>query len=109
MTACLYTLAMAVNIGAFGFTFPASLAGLLWRELLKQKGVIVREREFLRRLVVHLFPSAFRMRDDPVDHHFSFGPSQELASPHRVRRRQQRGHPGRGGRHAPGVRRIGCG
>lgn len=49
MTACLYTLAMAVNIGAFGFTFPASLAGLLWRELLKQKGVIVREREFLRR------------------------------------------------------------
>ena len=39
-------LAVASNIGAVSFTFSASLAGLLWRAILKQKGVHVKQREF---------------------------------------------------------------
>ena len=49
LTASLYSLAFAANIGAVSFTFPASLAGLLWRGLLVQKGVHIRPAEFLRR------------------------------------------------------------
>jgi Na+/H+ antiporter NhaD/arsenite permease-like protein len=51
LTASLYSLAFAANIGAVSFTFPASLAGLLWRGLLLQKGVHIRPAEFLRRCV----------------------------------------------------------
>jgi len=39
-------LAVASNIGAVSFTFSASLAGLLWRDILTQKGIHVRQREF---------------------------------------------------------------
>ncbi|EGN97187.1 hypothetical protein SERLA73DRAFT_110346 [Serpula lacrymans var. lacrymans S7.3] len=39
-------LAVASNIGAVSFTFSASLAGLLWRGILKQKGIIVSQRTF---------------------------------------------------------------
>ena len=39
-------LAVASNIGAVSFTFSASLAGLLWRAILGQKGIIVRQRDF---------------------------------------------------------------
>ncbi|KDQ62115.1 hypothetical protein JAAARDRAFT_54131 [Jaapia argillacea MUCL 33604] len=39
-------LAVASNIGAVSFTFSASLAGLLWRAILKQKGIFVKQREF---------------------------------------------------------------
>jgi Na+/H+ antiporter NhaD/arsenite permease-like protein len=39
-------LAVASNIGAVSFTFSASLAGLLWRAILKQKGIIVKQTEF---------------------------------------------------------------
>ncbi|KAH7921424.1 hypothetical protein BV22DRAFT_733653 [Leucogyrophana mollusca] len=39
-------LAVASNIGAVSFTFSASLAGLLWKTILGQKGVTVTQREF---------------------------------------------------------------
>ncbi|KAG1766725.1 hypothetical protein EV702DRAFT_980712 [Suillus placidus] len=39
-------LAVASNIGAVSFTFSASLAGLLWRGILKQKGIIVPQTTF---------------------------------------------------------------
>jgi Na+/H+ antiporter NhaD/arsenite permease-like protein len=39
-------LAVASNIGAVSFTFSASLAGLLWRQILRQKGIIVNQRTF---------------------------------------------------------------
>jgi len=41
-------LAVASNIGAVSFTFSASLAGLLWRQILSQKGIIVAQRTFAR-------------------------------------------------------------
>ncbi|TDL18740.1 hypothetical protein BD410DRAFT_792922 [Rickenella mellea] len=39
-------LAVASNIGAVSFTFSASLAGLLWRAILKQKGIFISQRMF---------------------------------------------------------------
>ncbi|KAK2001503.1 arsenite efflux transporter [Colletotrichum falcatum] len=42
-----YSMALGVNFGAFGSVFCASLAGLLWRDILASKGVIVRRIEFL--------------------------------------------------------------
>jgi len=39
-------LAVASNIGAVSFTFSASLAGLLWKGILKQKGIIVPQTTF---------------------------------------------------------------
>ena len=44
----IYALALGSNFGACTLTFSASLAGLLWRAILRQKGVRVRAREFLR-------------------------------------------------------------
>ncbi|KZT72425.1 hypothetical protein DAEQUDRAFT_664278 [Daedalea quercina L-15889] len=43
-----YALALGSNFGAFTLTFGASLAGLLWRRILRQKGIRVRAREFAR-------------------------------------------------------------
>ncbi|RPD57388.1 hypothetical protein L226DRAFT_547068 [Lentinus tigrinus ALCF2SS1-7] len=42
----LYALALGSNFGAFTLTFSASLAGLLWRQILRQKGIHVRGRQF---------------------------------------------------------------
>ncbi|KIM43422.1 hypothetical protein M413DRAFT_443363 [Hebeloma cylindrosporum] len=39
-------LAVASNIGAVSFTFSASLAGLLWRQILNQKGIFIKQRTF---------------------------------------------------------------
>ena len=39
-------LAVASNIGAVSFTFSASLAGLLWKQILEQKGIFVKQRTF---------------------------------------------------------------
>lgn len=39
-------LAVASNIGAVSFTFSASLAGLLWKSILKQKKIPMRQRTF---------------------------------------------------------------
>ena len=39
-------LAVASNIGAVGFTFSASLAGLLWKSILEEKGIKVRQSTF---------------------------------------------------------------
>ncbi|KAI0262221.1 hypothetical protein BC834DRAFT_940015 [Gloeopeniophorella convolvens] len=41
-----YGLAVGSNLGAFTLTFSASLAGLLWRDMLRQKGIVVRQAEF---------------------------------------------------------------
>ncbi|KDR73123.1 hypothetical protein GALMADRAFT_142272 [Galerina marginata CBS 339.88] len=41
-------LAVASNIGAVSFTFSASLAGLLWKQILLQKGIKVRQVTFAR-------------------------------------------------------------
>ncbi|KAJ6535927.1 hypothetical protein DFH09DRAFT_1179172 [Mycena vulgaris] len=40
------SLAVASNIGAVSFTFSASLAGLLWRSILKQKGIFIGQKTF---------------------------------------------------------------
>ncbi|KZO90572.1 hypothetical protein CALVIDRAFT_389827 [Calocera viscosa TUFC12733] len=44
----LYALAIGSNYGAFSTTFPASLAGLLWRTILYQKGIEVRTLQFAK-------------------------------------------------------------
>ena len=44
----IYALALGSNFGACTLTLSASLAGLLWRAIFRQKGVRVRAREFLR-------------------------------------------------------------
>ena len=41
-------LAVASNIGAVSFTFSASLAGLLWRQILIQKYISIRQKTFAR-------------------------------------------------------------
>ncbi|KAJ2919358.1 hypothetical protein MD484_g1054, partial [Candolleomyces efflorescens] len=39
-------LAVASNIGAVSFTFSASLAGLLWNQILEQKEIYIKQRTF---------------------------------------------------------------
>jgi len=39
-------LAVSSNIGAVSFTFSASLAGLLWQTILKQKGITIKQATF---------------------------------------------------------------
>ncbi|KAF8153210.1 hypothetical protein B0H34DRAFT_662887 [Crassisporium funariophilum] len=39
-------LAVSSNIGAVSFTFSASLAGLLWESILKQKGITIKQTTF---------------------------------------------------------------
>jgi Na+/H+ antiporter NhaD/arsenite permease-like protein len=46
--AAIYTLALGSNYGAFTFSFPASLAGLLWRKLLLDKGIKVKMTQFAK-------------------------------------------------------------
>lgn len=41
-------LAVASNIGAVSFTFSASLAGLLWRQILSQKKIVVTQLTFAK-------------------------------------------------------------
>lgn len=54
----IYTLALGSNYGAFTFSFPASLAGLLWRKLLLAKGIKVKMGQFAR---LNLLPCAVAM------------------------------------------------
>ncbi|KAI0767891.1 arsenical pump membrane protein-domain-containing protein [Irpex lacteus] len=42
----IYALALGSNFGAYTFSFSASLAGLLWRDILRQKGIAVSQRQF---------------------------------------------------------------
>ena len=46
--ATVYSLAIFVNYVAFSTAFSASLAGLLWRDILKRKHIIVRSLDFAR-------------------------------------------------------------
>ena len=41
-------MALGVNYGAFSTAFSASLAGLLWRDILSRKHIHVGAREFAR-------------------------------------------------------------
>lgn len=41
-------MAIGVNYGAFSTAFSASLAGLLWRDILARKHINVRRLEFAR-------------------------------------------------------------
>ena len=43
----IFALAVGSNYGAFTLTFSASLAGLLWRQILRDKGIHVRAAQFL--------------------------------------------------------------
>jgi Na+/H+ antiporter NhaD/arsenite permease-like protein len=44
--ATVYTMALGVNYGAFSTAFSASLAGLLWRDILAKKHIHVKRRDF---------------------------------------------------------------
>ncbi|KAI0193120.1 hypothetical protein F4808DRAFT_361992 [Astrocystis sublimbata] len=46
--ATIYAMALGVNYGAFSIAFSASLAGLLWRDILARKHIRVRGLEFAR-------------------------------------------------------------
>ena len=41
-------MALGVNYGAFSMAFSASLAGLLWRDILARKHIRVRSLDFVR-------------------------------------------------------------
>ena len=56
--ATVYSMAIGVNYGAFSTCFSASLAGLLWRDILRRKRIIVRELDFAR---INLSIIAFTM------------------------------------------------
>lgn len=46
--ATVYSMALGVNYGAFSTAFSASLAGLLWRDILARKHIHVKRMEFAR-------------------------------------------------------------
>ena len=46
--ATVYSMALGVNYGAFSMAFSASLAGLLWRDILARKHIRVRSLDFVR-------------------------------------------------------------
>ena len=46
--ATVYSMAIGVNYGAFSTAFSASLAGLLWRDILSRKHIRVRSLDFAR-------------------------------------------------------------
>ncbi|TEA12073.1 Arsenical pump membrane protein [Colletotrichum sidae] len=46
--ATVYSMALGVNYGAFSTAFSASLAGLLWRDILERKHIHIRRLEFAR-------------------------------------------------------------
>ncbi|SPO07742.1 probable arsenite efflux transporter ArsB-like, puative [Cephalotrichum gorgonifer] len=46
--ATVYSMALGVNYGAFSAAFSASLAGLLWRDILGRKHIHIRARDFAR-------------------------------------------------------------
>jgi Na+/H+ antiporter NhaD/arsenite permease-like protein len=48
MWGAIYGMALGVNYGAFSIAFSASLAGLLWRDILGKKHIHVRQIDFAR-------------------------------------------------------------
>ncbi|KAI5831509.1 hypothetical protein K523DRAFT_300306 [Schizophyllum commune Tattone D] len=58
LRAAAIALAVGNNIGAVGATFCASLAGLLWAGVLRQRGVVVRQRTFAYWNLLPLFVMA---------------------------------------------------
>lgn len=46
--ATVYSMALGLNYGAFSVAFSASLAGLLWRDILAGKHIHVRSLDFAR-------------------------------------------------------------
>jgi Na+/H+ antiporter NhaD/arsenite permease-like protein len=43
-----YSIALGVNYGAFSAVFSASLAGLLWRDILERKSIEVKRLDFAK-------------------------------------------------------------
>ena len=41
-------MALGVNYGAFSMTFSASLAGIMWREVLNEQNIHVRRLDFVQ-------------------------------------------------------------
>jgi Na+/H+ antiporter NhaD/arsenite permease-like protein len=46
--ATIYSMALGLNYGAFSAAFSASLAGLLWRDILARKHIHVHSLDFAR-------------------------------------------------------------
>lgn len=46
--ATVYSMALGVNYGAFSTALSASLAGLLWRDILAKKHIHIRRLDFAR-------------------------------------------------------------
>ncbi|KAH9843312.1 putative arsenite efflux transporter ArsB-like [Teratosphaeria destructans] len=46
--ATVYSMALGVNYGAFSAAFSAALAGMLWRDILERKYIVVKSAEFAR-------------------------------------------------------------
>ena len=46
--ATVYSMAIGLNHGAFSVTFSASFAGMMWEDMLRKRGVVVRGWEFAR-------------------------------------------------------------
>ena len=46
--ATVYSMALGVNYGAFSTALSASLAGLLWRDILSKKHIHIRRLDFAR-------------------------------------------------------------
>lgn len=57
LRAAAYSVAFGSNVGALGGTFAASLAGLLWRDGLRQRGVLVTKLQFLTWCAVVIIPA----------------------------------------------------
>lgn len=57
LRAAAYSVAFGSNVGALGGTFAASLAGLLWRDGLRQRGVLVTKLQFLTWCAVVIVPA----------------------------------------------------
>ncbi|CAE6527269.1 unnamed protein product [Rhizoctonia solani] len=53
----IYALAIGSNYGAFSTVFSASLAGLLWRDILSRKDIIVKRSEFAKWNLALIFVS----------------------------------------------------
>lgn len=57
LRAAAYSVVFGSNVGALGGTFAASLAGLLWRDGLRQRGVLVTKLQFLTWCAVVIVPA----------------------------------------------------
>ncbi|KAG6879296.1 hypothetical protein C0992_003781 [Termitomyces sp. T32_za158] len=77
-------LAVASNIGAVSFTYSASLAGLLWKRILEQKGIHIKQKTFA--CWHELSPGLFYSLDTLEESVLCFSPPGEGAKGGHLRR-----------------------